>query len=456
MKYSEWRRRSVRSIWHPYTDITAFEQSEFPVIERAQGSYLYDVEGNALLDGIASWWCINLGHSHPKMIEAIQQQAAQLQHTLLGGLSHPRAIELAERLEQITPDGLGHTLFAADGSMAVEAALKIALQYWVNKGETGRTRFIALQDGYHGDSLGAVGAGYVEQFHAPFREAIRPALCAVSPHCNHCPYQCKPESCSLPCFESMEQLVHQHHAECAAVIIEPLCQAAAGMRVYPAEYLRWLRLLCDEYNLLLIADEIAVGFGRTGALFACETAGIAPDILCLGKGLTGGMLPLSATLVTGAIYDTFRRNNGADRTFYHGTTFCGNPIASAAALAALDIYENEQVLHQVERSSVRLRDGMRSTAEALGDSPLRALGMIAAIEITEEAGGTARARAVVKRARDLGLFLRPLGSNIYLWPPLNVSEEDLGRMLEILAQAVSDTGEQEPQPSGGTAETFLD
>lgn len=435
MNYHDMRRRSVQAVWHPYTEITSFEWTEFPIIDRAEGCTLYEMNGRALLDGISSWWCVNLGHSHPRLVRAIQEQAALLQHTLLGGMSHPMAIELAERLSLVVPFGLGHAMFAADGSMAVEAALKIALQYWTNRGETGRTRFIALKDGYHGDSLGGLGVGYIDTFHKPFGPAVTPSLRATSPHCARCPLSLRPGRCGIECFDSMAELVHEYHSGCAAVIVEPLCQAAAGMRIYPAEYLSRLRELCDKHGLLLIADEVAVGFGRTGAMFACEKAGIKPDIMTLGKGLTGGMLPMSATMVTDEIYDTFRADGELTRTFHHGTTFCGNPITSAVALAALKVYEEEQVIARLAGPESILEDGMGRLAVLLEDSPMQALGMIAAVEIKDSAGGAARAHEIVRRAYELGLFIRPLGPTIYLWPPLNIGESDLRHMIDILLEA---------------------
>jgi adenosylmethionine---8-amino-7-oxononanoate aminotransferase len=354
---------------------------------------------------------------------------------MLGGMSHPGAIELAERLSRIVP-GLGHAMFAADGSMAIEAALKIALQYRTNRGEGNRTVFIALEDGYHGDALGGIGAGYIETFHKPFSPAVQPALRAASPHCARCPKDLQPSDCGIECFDSMAALVKKHHARCTAVIVEPLCQGAAGMRIYPAAYLRLLRELCDKYGLLLIADEVAVGFGRTGAMFACEKAGIRPDIMTLGKGLTGGMLPMSAALVTDEIYETFRADGAKTRTFYHGTTFCGNPITSAAALAALDVYEEERIIERIPVSSQILEEGMGKVAALLDDSPMHTLGMIAAVEIRDSAGGATRARNIVAKAYELGLFIRPLGPVIYLWPPLNTEENELQHMIEILLESV--------------------
>ena len=439
MNYDEMRRRDIEFLWHPYTEITSFEQSPFPIVESAEGCRLHEIDGRILLDGISSWWCVNLGHSHPRLVQAIQAQAAKLQHTLLGGMSHPPAIRLAEQLARIAPAGLGHAMFASDGSCAVEAALKIALQYWTNQGESHRTRFVTLQDGYHGDTLGTIGVGYIDSFHRPFLPALRPGLTALSPYCNHCPMGLRPESCHAECFDSMETLLRRHHAECAAVIVEPLCQAAAGMRIYPALYLQRLRLLCTEYGIPLIIDEVAVGFGRTGAMFASQKAGIVPDIMTLGKGLTGGLLPMSATLVSDAIYDTFRANGEQSRTFFHGHTFCGNPITSALALAALETYEEEKIVEQLPEPMRLLEEGMRRVSSVLGGSPLRTLGMIAAVEITEEAGGRARARKIAARAYELGLFIRPLNSTIYLWPPLNINGADLQSMLEIVERAARET-----------------
>jgi adenosylmethionine-8-amino-7-oxononanoate aminotransferase len=440
MRADELRRRAVRAVWHPYTEITAFEASRFPVIERAEGCSLFDVEGRELLDGIASWWCVNLGHGHPRIVEAIRRQAARLQHVLLGGVSHPRAIELGERLGEVAPAGLGHAMFAADGSVAVEAALKIALQYWSNRGEPERTDFVALESGYHGDTLGAIGVGYVDAFHAPFRSAVRPALRAASPHCNRCPAGKVPGSCRVECFASLEAIVEEHHRTCAAVVVEPLVQAAAGMRIYPAEYLRRLRALCTRRGLLLVADEVATGFGRTGAMFACGAAGVVPDVLVMGKGLTGGTLPMSATLVSDAVYDTFRAARGRARTFFHGTTFCGNPITAAAALAALDVYRDERVVEGVAVRAALLARGMARVARRLGCAPLRSVGLVAAVEVPDAAGGSVRARAVTERALELGLFVRPLGPVVYLWPALNAPHDVLRAMLERLEQAAWETG----------------
>lgn len=442
MDINSLREGDIKHLWHPCTDINALEQLPFPIIETAKGVYLYEVGGRPLLDGIASWWCVNLGHGHPRLVEAVQKQAAVLQHAILGGMSHPNAIKLAERLANITPGNLRHSFFASDGASAVEAALKIAVQYWANIGEKGRVRFVGLEEGYHGDTLGAMGVGFVEAFHRHYTDVIRPAYHALSPHCTRCPCSKEPETCDIECFGSMERILRQHHREVAAVIVEPLCQAAAGIRIYPEEYLRRLRKLCDEYHLVLIADEIAVGFGRTGHMFACERAGIVPDIMTVGKGLTGGYMPLSAAVVNDTVYSSFRNTgDGTDRTFQHSHTFGGNPIIAALALAALDVYESEHVLARCQPRIRQLAQGMAEVGSLMKGSRVRAMGMMAVVEIGDASGGARRASSVVRKAYELGLFLRPRGRAVYLWPPLTVTEDELGKMLEIVKKSVQMTSE---------------
>ncbi len=409
-------------------------------MERAEGVYLYEVGGRRLLDGIASWWCVNLGHSHPRLVEAIRSQAEKLQHCILGGVSHPNAIELAERLSKIAPEGLEHVYFCGDGASSVEAALRIALQYWINIGDKQRTDFICLADGYHGDTMGAVGVGYVEAFHKDFKHVIREAHRACSPHCAKCPYEKSRATCDVECFESMETLIRKHANETAAVILEPLCQGAGGIRIYTDEYLRRLRALCDEYGLLLIADEIATGFGRTGSMFACDHAGISPDIMTIGKGMTGGYLPMSAAMVTDRIYDAFRRDGDRPRTLYHGHTYCGNPITSALALAALDVYEEERILETMKPRVHELNSGLNQTASTLPNSEMSTLGMIGTIEIAEEDGGVQRAKQIAQNAYENGLFIRPLGPVVYLWPPLTITADELSQMLDILGKSVEMSG----------------
>ena len=432
----------IRHLWHPYTDIEAFEKGPYTVIERAEGVYLYEQGGRPLLDGISSWWSTALGHGHPVVVEAIREQAGVLQQAILGNMSHPKAVELAHKLAEFTPEGLNHSYFAADGASATESALKMAIQYWWNQGIDGKCEFVCLQDGYHGDTLGAVGVGFVQRFHAPFTGAIRKAHVAPAPHAECDSGDRREEQAADAAFAELERIVEEHHPRLAGIILEPLCQGAAGIRIYPTSYLRQVRALCNRYELLLIADEIAVGFARTGAMFACEEADITPDIMCLGKALTAGYLPMSATIATTKVYDAFRNKGGRDCTFYDGHTYCGNPITSAAAIAALGLYTSESILDRVKPLETQLAEGFRTIGQHPAVAYQKSLGMIGMCAFGEDAGGMTFARRVWARAVELGLFIRPLGNVLYLWPPLVSTPEELRQMLTLFQQALEETGEE--------------
>ncbi len=438
----ELHARDVRHLWHPYTDTNAYETSRFRCIERAEGSYLYEQNGRRILDGIASWWATALGHGHPGIVEAIRAQAGVLQHSILGRMTHPKAIELAERLAGLTPEGLNHVYFASDGASATEAALKMAIQFWANQGRPERHKFVALDEGYHGDTLGAVGVGFVPSFHWPFEHSVCKAHFADAPHLARTATADEDRAYAIKAFESMESIIGEHHASLAGVIVEPLCQGAAGVRIYHPEYLRRLRALCDAYDLILIADEIAVGFGRTGKMFACDHAGITPDIMCFGKALTGGYLPMSATVVTSRVYDAFRSDAGMDRTLYDGHTFCGNPITAAAALAAIDAYEQLDIVNACGPAAEQLNGIIATVGAHESTAYHKTLGMIGMVAFTAESGGADFARRVGERAWDLGLFIRPLGDVLYLWPPLNVSEGELAEMGALFERAICDVASE--------------
>lgn len=434
MSAKKFKKNDDRFIWYPYSEISTLEKKAVPIITHGKGCYLYDSHGKKYLDGIASWWCVNLGHSVKPLIKAIKKQTGRLQHSMLGGLSHQPAIELSQKLAAITPAGLKHCFYASDGASAVESALRMALQYWQNIGDKKRLKFIALQDGYHGDTLGAVNLGYVEEFHKELLPILNKNYRALSPHCARCPFKKEPQTCQTECFDSMAKLIKKHHSETAAVIVEPLCQGAAGIRIYPATYLKKLRKLCTQYKLLLIADEIAVGFGRTGAMFACQKAGITPDIMTIGKGLTGGYLPLSAAIVNEKIYTSFRRGH----TFYYGHTFCGNPIAASAALAAIDQYERKKILNKVNSLSSVLAQEITELAGLLNNSFCQTLGLIGMIELNKAAGGSKRASKITTAARNKGVLLRPLGPVLYLWPPLTITKKELLKTFKILHAIVEE------------------
>lgn len=430
------RRKDISHFWHPYTDINSLEQSRFPVIEKAEGVYLTDSDGHRMLDGISSWWCMNLGHGQVDIIEAIIKQSGMLQNSITGGMSHVEVIRLSEKIAEITPGDLTRVYYASDGACSVEAAMRISIQYWWNKGRPEKKNMISLSGGYHGDTLGCVGLGYINRFHESVEHVINKSITAESPHCFHCRYSRKPEDCELECFSSMEKVVTENSGSVAAVIVEPVCQGAVGMRIYPPGYIAQLKKLCDENDVLLILDEIAVGFGRSGKMFASELAGIVPDMMCIGKGLTGGTLPMSAVVASDNIYDAFRSDDEKDRTFYHGHTYCGNPIAAAAACAAIDVYERDNVLENVGMLSVMLLEAFKRFRNIPGVYGSTALGCMSSLEISEESGGSGKALEIIETARRKGLFIRPLGPVLYLWPPLVTGKMDMEKMLRIFEDSL--------------------
>jgi adenosylmethionine-8-amino-7-oxononanoate aminotransferase len=425
------------SLWHPYTRHSA-QRDGFPVITRGEGVFLFDSAGNRYVDAISSWWACNLGHSHPRLVQAIVRQAGELQHCILGNLTHPRAAELAYRLVGLFPDRRRKTLFASDGASAVEAALRVAVQYWHNRGEKDRFRFAALEDAYHGDTIGAMAVGYLPAFHDAYRPLLFPVYKVKTPDCSACPAEKARDTCSLECFSTMERMIQEHAGELAAIIVEPLCQGAAGMKMYPAEYLRRLSELCREKSILLIVDEIAMGFGRTGRMFAFEHAGIDPDIVCLGKSLSGGYLPISAAVVKEEIFQTFA-DQPEDHTFYHGHTFAGNPIAAAAAIECLNIYDQEKIVEKAGRTGGVLASHFEAFKVLPGVANVRTLGMIAAFELTEKDGvtGADRARSTCLAALERGILIRPLGPTLYLMMPLITDEEVLAETVHVLLELIA-------------------
>ncbi len=321
-----------RYVWHPFTQQQSWGGESDPplIIERAENTNLYDAEGNAYIDGVSSLWCNVHGHHHPAIDEAIREQLDRVAHSTMLGLSHPPAIELAQKLIAVAPDGLQRVFYSDSGSTAVEIALKMAFQWWAQRGETGRTRFICLQNAYHGDTIGSVSVGGIDLFHSLYRPLLFDTLAARAGD-----------------SEQLDALLSEHRGEVAAVIVEPLVQGAAGMLMQPPGYLRRVRELCDEHDVLLICDEVATGFGRTGTMFACEHEQVSPDLMCVAKGLTGGYLPLAATLTTERIYEGFLGRADEYRTFFHGHTFTGNPLACAAAIATLEIFERDRTLERL-------------------------------------------------------------------------------------------------------------
>ena len=418
-------------IWHPYTRFSAVQEG-LPRIVRAEGLYLYDDQGHRYMDAVSSWWACSLGHSHPRMVRAIQEQAALLQHSILGNLSHPPAEELAGRLAHLMPTPDRHVLFASDGASSVEAALKVALQYAHQTSRPGRTRFVSLKEAYHGDTLGAVGVGYLEAFHHLLRPVLNEAWRLELPVCRGC----ADVDCRADCFAGVAEFIEAHEAGIAGVVVEPLCLGAAGMKMYGPGYLRRLAEVCRRWEIPLIVDEIAMGFGRTGRMFAFEHAGIDPDMVCVGKALTAGYLPMSALVVRDELYATFA-DTPQDHTFYHGHTWAGNPIAAAAACEALRIYEEERVVERAAAAGRRLAAELQGLASLDSVQEVRCLGLIGAVELKPDAGTPPHARRVQHRMKANGYLLRPLGHVLYLMPPLVIDDDELVRAARTLAEAIA-------------------
>jgi adenosylmethionine-8-amino-7-oxononanoate aminotransferase len=417
-------QRDLAHVWHPYTRRSTLTDEGLPVITSAEGIHLIADDGTRYVDAISSWWCCNLGHGRSEIIAAIQHQAATLQHSILGNLSHPAAIELAERLAHLMPTPDRHVLFASDGSSAIEQAVKIAIQYRANTGDTQRTLVGCLDGAYHGDTLGAMALGYLEQFHLPYKRHLFPVVRIPFPTSDD--------------FTEARDILDRHTDELTAIIVEPLLQGASGMRIYSACWLNALAAWCRANDVLLILDEIATGFGRTGTWFAFQQADIDPDIVCVGKGLSGGYLPISATIVRDAIFDTFT-DRPADHTLQHGHTFCGNPIACAASLAALDLYA-DGVIEKVPMLGQRLRESVQALDTHPSVKEIRSIGLMTAIELHAEpppATGRTRPHRIRIELMKRGILLRPLGTVLYLMPPLMTTEADLVWMGEELANTIT-------------------
>ncbi len=431
-------------LWHPYTKLSTIQSLPLPIIERASGLYMYDVEGYRYLDAISSWWSSNLGHCHPELMGALKKQADLLEHSIIGNLSHPTVIHLSKELCHLFNNSERHVMYASDGASAIEAALKMSIQYWHNVGRPKRHKFATLTGDYHGDTLGTISVGYVESFHKPFKNALVPSFQAMTPFCRKCPLGKEESTCSVECFRSMEEIVTTHQEELAAVIVEPLCQGASGMRIYSPKYLVKLQEVCKTYGILLIIDEIAMGFGRTGKMFAHEHAHIDPDIVCVGKGLSGGTLPISATIAKNEIFETFT-DIPEDNTFYHGHTFAGNPIASAVALKVLEIYKRDNIVQQAEELGQLLKQEIDQFEGLPSVDNTRCLGMIGAVELkpgTARFGNKSVTRADAVRTTLLkkGVFMRPLGNVFYLMLPLVVTKEVLVESVKTFYSVVEEIG----------------
>ncbi|HET7508078.1 MAG TPA: adenosylmethionine--8-amino-7-oxononanoate transaminase [Solirubrobacterales bacterium] len=408
-------------VWHPFTQQQGWSSEAPLVIERGEGSYLFDTEGRRYLDGTAALWCNVHGHRHPAIDAAVREQLDRVAHTTMLGLTHPGATELAARLVEIAPGHLSRVFYSDSGSTAAEIALKIAFQYQQQRGgeHARRTRFVRLREAYHGDTIGSVSVGGIDLFHSTYRPLLFETHAA------------DPGDAA-----DLERVLEAHAAEIVGVIVEPLVQGAAGILVQPPGYLRAARELCDRYGVLLICDEVATGFGRTGTMFACEQEGVAPDLMCLAKGITGGYLPLAATLASEEIYEGFLGNYEEFKTFFHGHTYTGNPLACAAALASLDVFEQERTLERLQPKIALFAELLADVAALPEVAEVRQKGVMVGVDLGEHDPALQMGHRVTIEARRRGAFIRPLGNTIVLMPPLSISEDELRELVGIASESI--------------------
>jgi adenosylmethionine-8-amino-7-oxononanoate aminotransferase len=443
---SDLQKRDLNHVWHPCSQMKDYEDFPPIVVKKAKGLYLYDENGKSYMDAVSSWWVNLFGHANERISSALGEQAFQLEHVIFANFTHEPAVFLAEKLVKLSPEGLQKVFFADNGSSAVEVALKMSFQYHQQKGKPKKTRFLALTDAYHGETLGALSVGGVGLYNSVFQPLLLNTLRAQGPDCFRCHFNEKPESCTTPCISAVEAELKSHHEELTAVIVEPLIQAAAGMKMYPPGYLKRLKELCSQYDVHLIADEIAVGFGRTGTMFACEQAGIAPDFMCLSKGLTGGYLPLSVVLTTDEVYEAFYDDYASMKAFLHSHSYTGNPLACRAALEVLQIFEDDQVMEEIQEKGAYMK---KLASEVFGKHPFvgeyRQTGMVGAVELVKDKrtkepfpSGERTGYQIYRIALEKGLLLRPLGNVLYFMPPYIITKEEINTMISITKEAMEE------------------
>ena len=438
-------------VWHPFTQMQEWEAETPIIITEGQDCFIKDIYGRWYIDGVSSLWVNIFGHRKREIDDAIRDQLGKVAHSTMLGLSNAPAIELAEKLVNVVNQSFGQAegpapikvFYSDNGSTAVEVALKMAFQYWKHRGFTGKNSFLSLNNAYHGDTLGAVSVGGVDIFHNAFGPLLFKTFKSPSPYCYRCELGGDCTTCGLACAKKMEDTLSHHHDEIAAVIIEPLVQAAGGMIIAPQGYLREIRRLCSKYHVLLIADEVATGFGRTGKMFACEHEAVVPDIMCLSKGITGGYMPLAVTLATEEIYTAFLGEFRELKTFFHGHSYTGNPLACAAALACLDIFKKEETLKNLQPKTAVLQERLKDISGLAHVGDVRNKGLMAGIEMVKNketrepyAWEDKTGWKVAHYARNNGVIIRPLGNVIVIMPPLSISNENLARMLVVIRDGI--------------------
>lgn len=436
-----------KRIWHPFTQATEWEEEDIVIVDSAEGCWLVDTDENRYLDGISSLWVNVHGHRNKIIDNAVKAQLGKIAHSTLLGLASTPSIQLAEKLVRVAPGGLSKVFFSDSGSTAVEVALKMAFQFFQNRGGPGdveRTDFIAFTDAYHGDTVGSVSIGGMDLFHKVYKPLLFDAHRAPYPYCYRCPMGKSSEDCDHECLGALEKLLENHGDKCCALVIEPLVQGAAGIITAYDGFLKGVEELCRKHGVLLICDEVATGFGRTGKMFACEHEDVEPDFLCLAKGITGGYLPLAATITTDEVHEAFSAPYEENKTFFHGHSYTGNPLAAAAALASMALFEKDAMLEQIPTKAARLRSRLN---QHLGGHPnigeIRQRGMMVGIELVADVETKEpypvkdrMGRQVIMEARKRGLIIRPLGDVVILMPPLSISTSEIDFLVETTAQAV--------------------
>jgi adenosylmethionine---8-amino-7-oxononanoate aminotransferase len=435
--------RDLAHVWHPCSQMKDHEWLPMVPIRRAAGAWLEDFNGKHYLDAISSWWVNLFGHANPVIGAAVRRQLDILEHVIFAGFTHEPAVELSERLVSLTPEGLTRCFYADSGSAAVEVALKMSFHYWLNQGEGSRRRFVALENSYHGETLGALAVGDVALYKDTYRPLLMDCLLAPSPDAYLREPGEDPAGYARRCAAELDALLARHAGEVCAVIVEPLVQCAGHMRMHDPAFLVELRAICDRHRVHLIADEIAVGFGRTGTMFACEQAGVAPDFMCLSKGLTGGFLPLSVVLTTDEVYEAFYDDYETLRAFLHSHSYTGNPLACAAALATLDLFAASDVLGDNRERAALMRAGVAELEDHPQVAEIRQTGMILAIEMVKDRASRApypwqerRGLAVYQHALANGVLLRPLGNVVYFMPPYVVDEDEIAQLARVAVEGV--------------------
>ena len=436
-------RRDLAVLWHPCTQMKDHESYPLIPIKNGKGVWLHDFDGNRYIDAISSWWVNIFGHANPTINAALSEQANQLEHVIFAGFSHEPGIRLAERLVAMTPNGLDRVFYGDNGSSAIEIALKMSFHYWKNKGRPEKTEFVNLANSYHGETFGALAVGDVALYKETYEPLLMTCRTVESPDCFHREEQESWEEHTLRKFDSMRREIEQNHQTIAAVVIEPLIQCAGNMRMYHAVYLRQLRKLCDEFDVHLIADEIAVGFGRTGTMFGCEQADISPDFLCVGKGLTAGYLPLSAVLTTQNVYDAFYDDYETLRAFLHSHSYTGNPLACGVALATLDLFDSENTIEENQATAKAMGEAFAHLNDHPHVAEVRQTGMVLAAEMVSDKKNRVpypwqqrRGLKVYQHGLKNECLLRPIGNVVYLMPPYVINHEQINHLAKIATEGI--------------------